>query len=888
MNTSIKPVYDVRVIRLVKSSSKNSLAWFYGSQYDCNICLGHFDVMWTEELLQGETTPLETIQYDSNKSWGNVGQSHDGDIIPGIGEENYAYPLYLLRQLSDDKNQSINRLNNFWSQKNIYTVVTRFHCDVMEEDESFSELLLSRLKVDRKTDTGVFVRKGEDDQVGDIRVQVQFPEHAPNPGIEADVWVTFYESLELGDIVGIAKGSSVAAILEVQRHLYESKWVSDAYSYCGIHKDYFRANDVEFKQLMEMNSPLLDCTQLNYISTRFSVRHAKNAEEYFKKTDGFIDIEAGARYFVTGTADLIIDWGTRSEKIFLEIMRCIANLNTYMYDAFNDVITRIGLTYTKPIDSRTEKPKREEFASKVPNYKKVIDLLNNPTQAYPWAYQLLKLLGTLHTMYDNCVMDDLSALLVPGVSALLDRIYYLHSNELWKREYNEEIFAFLDCWALLTNDISHLESQLVQHPELSPVRYFIPAMVLQYEQLCVRDCASLLQTFDVGTANRKHYLFEPILIPSTNENTSTRCVLDPWNDDQYKESVPLRIFLPINKLYQPWKIAHILCHEVAHYCGDLVRHRKERLYCLICSAVIYLLQQLDSIVPAPQRMVSTDKYISFVESIVENIVRKYHAESEANDDHLKVVRKILPWAVWSVCENPQIWEDYQNLFLFGLPAGEQLRYASKLNVININLLTALKRFCDDHITQCLIPICKECYADIVMILLLDCSFQDYFDCVFQDEYAYLKSQLRGHMDPDTLELHEQHIDRLVLVSLVISELSPQHQNWLSEIEEQSNDWVDSAKAKIKKWNTCHVWIKPEALEKDIFVHDLCAESVEQLLTYLRCCAKDLNNRLDDNTSDLQKKKQQLKELICLTKKSSFNWNEIRKQLQKHEKDESIP
>ena len=69
MNTSIKPVYDVRVIRLVKSSSKNSLAWFYGSQYDCNICLGHFDVMWTEELLQGETTPLETIQYDSNKSW---------------------------------------------------------------------------------------------------------------------------------------------------------------------------------------------------------------------------------------------------------------------------------------------------------------------------------------------------------------------------------------------------------------------------------------------------------------------------------------------------------------------------------------------------------------------------------------------------------------------------------------------------------------------------------------------------------------------------------------------------------------------------------------------------------------------------------------------------
>lgn len=888
------PVYDVRVIRLVKSTQKNDLAWFYNRQGNCNICLGHFDVMWTETLSQGLHDPLGAIQSDSNIPWGlGCRGVDDQDEIPGLGEENFSYPLYILRQHSAENFQkSVDSLDKFWEKKTTYTVVTRFHCDTMEESDPFSELLVLRLGMNRNTDSGVSLSAGKVDGIGDIRVQVQFP--GEKQSVETAVWVTFYDSLELGDIVGIAKGDSIAAILEVQRHLYESKWVSDAYTYCGIHKEYFQVDDNAFTQMLERDKQLLDCAHISYISTRFSVNHVMEAENYLNKIDEISGIRSDARFFVTGTADLIIDWSDRSETDFLKIMRCLVLSGSTMYSAFNDIITRVGLAHTTPIESRTTPPKKMDFACVVPQYHNVLNLLNDPNQRYTWAYQLLKLLGTLHTMYGNCVMDDLSALLVPGVSALLDRIWHLHSKGDWKDEYDREIFEFLDCWALLTNDISHLESQLVQHPELSPVRYFIPAMVLQYEQRCVRDCAKLLQLLDTEAGGQTGYIFAPILIPSTGENTSTRCILDPWHDTQYGEAAPLRILLPISKLYQPWKIAHILCHEVAHYCGSLVRCRGERLDCLIRSAAIYLLQLMDSCISFRHGANLKGKR-RFLEQVEENIRRNYLNATESGHDYLSCVRENLPWAVWSVCEDPQIWDSYLDMYILNLPAEMQLQYASKLDGIGINMAAGLRQYCDDHIAGCLIPICKECYADIVMILLLDCSFPDYYACVFQDEYDRLSSKVAKPEDLNTLELYQQHIDRLALVSLVISGDSLKGVAWLPSLDQQTDRWPKEAMEKIEYWrkrtalinsgatqvevDNVGAWPKPEALKAHIRVHDLSSNSVQVLLDYLNSCAAAVNSRIEKGSSNLIANRDQLQLLIGLTKETSFNWNEIRRLLQ---------
>lgn len=322
MSINTTPIYDVRVIRLIKSTRKNNLARFYDSEDDCAICMGHFDVMRVEKLEKDAHNPLEAIQADSSSSHYGLSKQEE---IPGRGEENFIYPLYILRQCSAvSADQSTDRLNAFWDKKTTYTVVSRFHCDAVTDSKStpYSDVLISRLKMERKNNGGASLSKGVFDGTGDIRVRVQLP--GQDPAVETEAWVAFYDSLELGDIVGIAKGNSISAILEVQRHLYESEWVSDIYTYCSICKDIFHAEDEQFAQMLEANDRLLSSAYLSYISTRFSVNHLREAENYLDALAQESGIELGMRYFVTGTADLIVDWGRRSEKVFLRIMRCIA------------------------------------------------------------------------------------------------------------------------------------------------------------------------------------------------------------------------------------------------------------------------------------------------------------------------------------------------------------------------------------------------------------------------------------------------------------------------------------------------------------------------------------------------------------------------------------
>ena len=46
--------------------------------------------------------------------------------------------------------------------------------------------------------------------------------------------VVFYDSLELGDIVGVVKSNSLTVAMKILQHLYECPVVSDAYTYCGV------------------------------------------------------------------------------------------------------------------------------------------------------------------------------------------------------------------------------------------------------------------------------------------------------------------------------------------------------------------------------------------------------------------------------------------------------------------------------------------------------------------------------------------------------------------------------------------------------------------------------------------------------------------------------
>lgn len=866
--------YDVRAIYFTKSTTENSLQSFYMAGGGGYICLGHFDMMEVKQLGEdrgrGIEDPLSAIQQDVE---------HQG----GGEDANFRYPLYALHQFSQgDIVVEHARLVQFWDKSTNYLTVTRLHCDRVKAKPAgrpFTEELIQRCQDGREAQGVKRVYVDEARYSGYWRLKVNLPDVG-----EEDVWISFYDSLELGDIVCVAKGDSIVAILEAIRHIYECPIISDAYTYCGIDKELVR-DERKFTQMLSRKRKVLAEVHTDHVSTRCSVKKAIEAELFFEEVAKRVT-GAPPRFYVLGTADTIISWdvvgpdGKLTEENFLKIMRAIAMSGDRMYQAFHDVVTRIGINHVPPVNSRTDNPCKVDFKEKVTDYDWAIQNLSGKAPD-SWQYQLVKLLSTLRTMYLNCVMDDLSALLIPGVNALLNRIRYLYEKNRWNAKFDGEVSDFFNDWLSLTNDIFHLESQMVQHPELSPVRYFIPAMVLQFEQQWVELCARILQSLDNVNAEKdrqQKYNFEPILVPASTDNASTRCILDPWRDSEYDKAVPLRVRVPIGKLYQPWEMVHILCHEMAHYCGGEIRFRKERLDCLIECAAVFMLGVLEYLAYDEEKSVDASAIRSNLRMAADRIRDKYSIPGGKQDRYLSSIRKFLPQVVWEVASDPEFQERCQNNLMQGRGIEEQYSYAVKsCGIDTMGKGVKCQKLCSLHIQNCLVHLCKECYADIVMILLLDCSFEKYYRCVYADEERRLRD-CYGMQEVILL-----HINRMALVSLTISALKGS--GWLPQCGTESPEWMKKGLDKVRHWlrqtecggSTPPKWLRVEGVETGATWSYLFDEEAAAILNYLGHCGvkikesiEEISQPKDGTKADLDK----LRKLLTCLDVGEFDWKRI--------------
>ena len=176
-----------------------------------------------------------------------------------------------------------------------------------------------------------------------------------------------------------------------------------------------------------------------------------------------------------------------------ELVRYIAFLSTQeipvdrersvsMHDAFGDIITRLGVSYDKTYGLAPAPGPKES----IPALKRTQESLKNavgdlPDKQTRWFPILAAQIDSLITMMGNCITDDLSILIWPSVQALIDRLSYLSKgNYRIGRKQEAEIGEFLNCWDILENDVSRMEGELSQKPELLSSRYYIPASLLAF------------------------------------------------------------------------------------------------------------------------------------------------------------------------------------------------------------------------------------------------------------------------------------------------------------------------------------------------------------------------------------------------------------------------
>lgn len=874
--------YDIRVVRLIKSTKNNPLQNYLSPSNEHKstfICLGHFDIMVIDKLdVRNNETPLAAVQSDSQCFWTYTKDSAgDEDILfKRALENNYLYPLYAIKQFigvpnESDEGEEAHQADVFWNIASNYTVVTRLHCEreAGAEKMPFSQILTDRLK-------SLYTDSCE-----------EMPAYLYLSNVDGDnfpVNVTFYDSLELGDIVGFIKCDSLATILKIQRDLYETPCVSDAYTYCGIN------NTIYQEQTKPNQAELLQNRVLEYISTRFSVKQAKYAEMIYPVLLGDEYLASDQHFFVTGNADAIIDWRNCNEIFFLSRIEKLIRIDEYvkekygedkcdkvLYNAFNDIITRVGIKHCSPRNSR-----EFDFTKEGNTNIECLNFLKSGNAdgqvSVRWKYPLIKLLGTLQTMSQNCVMDDLSNLLIPGVNAILNRImYYLKK----KKQINEaELLSFLDSCTSLTNDILHLENQLVQHPELMPVRYFIPAIVLGYEQKFINQCAFCIERLDrAQPIPEECRRFQPIIFPSREKNISTQCYLDHKTDNDYQEDTPLGIFVPIHYLYQPWEVLHMLCHEIAHYCGDKLREREFRLDCITASAAEYVLQLWDMYCHFQYSPDKADVVVQTRSLLAQAIYKMYQNSRGKGSPYLADIQHYVPVCTVRVAADRGLQEKYQNAFLKESTMVEQLSFISTLDTMNSMYGgVSIYELFSAHLRSCLLSHYKECYADIMMILFLECKFDDYYNCVYAQECSnFLEKDPHAPSNDVDKSWWEYHTDRLAFVCTTICNLE-KYGNWVKDYDcttdTPSAVWAKVGINKMKQWKqrdkSMPKWYReyiPDAKSNPYFI---CAYEAEELLNYLNRCANNIVQKVE-NDVDIINLRTQLKKLNA----TNFDWSCIR-------------
>ncbi len=809
--------------------------------------------------------PLLEIQNDR----GQKGES-------GFGcTENNIYSLYLLKDITQIHQE---QLDHFWNRKTTYTVVTRIHCDYPEKysgDKQPFALLIEQYCLKQIAKEGRAVFCASEYKSGSPVFSFDSAINKENTEKEK-VDCLFYGSLELGDTVAIMKSRSIAAILEVIHCLSAYKYVRDTYSYCGIDRTVLQKNDQPVSSFVTPNA------ELGHISTRYSVRNVQNAEKFFgmlhKQLGG-----SGARFYVTGTADQSIHWDGCSEEQLLKIMRIMTQNGKEIHYCFNDVITRIGICQklTDCGDATIQDTDIRKLGNPIPDYDETMKWLRKEYDNYSeinWKYSLLKLLGTLEAMYTNYVMDDLANLFIPSVKAFLIRLNHLRNQngKTIPDEYDDEIIDFLNHWTSLMNEISQLESQLTQHPEFVPVKYYIPAMILQFELHFVKYCCQAL-------SEKQSRQFVPMLLPADLSDLQTYCPLDP-KQEAYDLSCPLLVFIPLMDLYRPWETAFRIAHEMAHYCEDSSRNRELRYEKLTECAVRYVVNcWYGSYIASkdgsedPDLQKKSDRFASMLRKRMEDTISRQHAADQYYLDD--TIDYLAEFSLESICST-ELLEEYllavdPEYFFNHKETYTSIYLKQEQSNINHILIATMQ----DYLAL-LRFLCGECYADTAMVVLTGCSFEDYESSVYLDQYTRFK-QREPHIeqllrDPYVM----RQVVRMALVIDAISQLPGSDASWQpdsilkntaisSGLTKYAATIVKDIRGNGKKSTLLKVFENGQFASTDDI---LCIKE------YLKKCAEDLANALQ--SPNRIPAVEEVRSGIRYVKKDAFDWTMVQKYILK--------
>lgn len=669
---------DVRAIIMEKSAQQKSEC--ITCPPDAWLALGHMDWISVETL---STPSIDSIGVCLDQ----VKLCSQRLSVDQASDSMYYQPLYILREFPLEKQKQINQ---FWEKQAAFMTITRIH-SAGQGQSSFEDVIDQQMRGIAQAYDG----EPQEEKLGDKVIYL------------------YYRTVELSDVILIAKSDSTSSLLSCIGRLYTLEATGDLYSYYCIARS-------ELYSAETSKACSNDCIPL--ISTRLSVRSAAECRNRIKELQVMFPHKEGdssPAFFITGIEDINLIAYNNSSRQLCDIFQKIISMGGGFWKAFDNSTTRLGIKEESLCAFQSE----ADIGAKKGEYLALAcqEVLNSFLNLYKkhafnqdWVRPLIELLNMLCRMSKNCVLWQICYILLNGTRGIVHCVEELSKDTNFSSKKNCEIMKMVTGIDSLMEHIIRMEGELVHHPETRPTLFDIPANLLEFYLLFADQSAQYLQDRE-GIGRKCDYWL--LLIPNLCENIS---IHDRLNNQESSNRL-LFVEIPLGLVYSPSSVICKLVHEVAHYSGEAARNRKLRFSYLTSCASYFLSDELG---------VGDSDAVFF--SIKEEIERNYP------DGQWMYMRHIITDLFQTVNQIAQT-EVYVEAFWDIYLKEQEFSPFEKMSWLSKNTTQYRKKRGKklseklDKVLWEVESLFKETYADLVMLTLLGLSAEDYITLLENSE-----------------------------------------------------------------------------------------------------------------------------------------------------------
>lgn len=792
---------DVRVINLYKlhipktKSFESLVGNIQKTSNKCYFTMGHYDLIDIQKIDIQNQSDLLSEAYDA-----------------AAGDENIEIDSFSSQKVlvfaDKNKNQPEEKFQMFWDN------VTDKHM-----------LMMSMFHIDDLTDKGTIDLQSIVNEITDYFAKKELE-------------ILYYFTFDYSDIIIFCKTDDVARYVNtlnclIYKDIYSTKKkkvIIDSFTFYGI----CRTHMLEcLKQFAISNNDTVSSNENTFFAKiNIGVQSYSTLKAFIQEVDKcpysnkqFKINQIGRNDFAIVNTTATLDWLLYMEYLIDKYTTVDGTLIKNQSEVFSTFEAFIGAGTSEEIIEMNDKDTSSFESIPLTELNKeceiLYNLLNDKPHLKTFSKPIRETMNSLASILKNGFAEDF-------VTCMYESFYHFikyMSNKLCDKTEDEEKFvntfnAYFTGLISLVNSGMHADRSFIQATAFNAVFYDIPPKLMAFYTALVYK---MLDIMCGSNENRYDFLFTPDFSEKITVNQVSFPTPPP--DDRI-------LLVSINEqfFYSPTDVITTMGHEIAHFAGDEMRSRTERLTLYVKCMVSYIFIEL-----IPQKL--DKKYFDLIGDVTDVIIGQLNKVNELKRYLSTYYYYELAIAIIKYLKHNQTIHSYISKYAENMPYEEyclSMRNCSAhtLDKFLVELENISMDFANKNnlyrMYESVTSALSEAYADLQMILL----------CGIDYKY-YISKILHELADDNNLIKEDRHNFRTVCIIRLMIDLGVWSIDFSSDRESKAvNNHLSAKTNELAAFNDCFD-IQKESLE--------CRKKYQKVLNPISAlgCTQERKNGIQD-------------------------------------------